>query len=137
MNTSVHKPAWRRLLLAALCTVVTCALYVITAALVHFTPERSYRPRRPPHMDVAEAPPPAMLPRGDRIIRCAICCYRHSWIRSHLHRSSASKCRFIPSCSEYAEMAVRRYGLWRGLILIGGRFRRCRPEYRGDYVDFP
>jgi putative component of membrane protein insertase Oxa1/YidC/SpoIIIJ protein YidD len=137
MHAPAHDPIWRRLLLAALGTAVTCVLYVITVALVRFAPERSYRPRRPPGMDAAQAPPPELAPRGDRIIRCAIGCYRHSWIRSYVHRQSASKCRFIPSCSEYAEMAVRRYGLWRGLILIGGRFRRCRPDYRGDYVDFP
>ncbi|WP_157658155.1 membrane protein insertion efficiency factor YidD [Burkholderia ubonensis] len=112
-------------------------LYVITVALVRFAPERTYRPRRPPGVDAAQAPPPELSARGDRIIHCAIGCYRHSWIRSYVHRKSDSKCRFIPSCSEYAEMAVRRYGLWRGLILIGGRFRRCRPDYRGDYVDFP
>lgn len=137
MQVSPHESAWRRLLLTALGTAVTCGLYVITVALVRFTPERSFRPRRPAGIDVARALPPEMAPRGDRIIRCAIGCYRHSWIRGYVHRDSTSKCRFIPSCSEYAEMAVRRYGLWRGLILIGARFRRCRPDYRGDYIDFP
>lgn len=137
MHASADEPRWRRMATRALSTAVTCVLYVITVVLVRFAPERSYRPRRPPNVDETQAPPPVLAPRGDRIIRCAIGCYRYSWIRSHLHRQGNSKCRFIPSCSEYAELAVRRYGLWRGLILIGGRFRRCRPDYRGDYVDFP
>src|SRR5438067_1269291 len=78
MHASAHEPAWRRLLLAALGTAATCVLYVVTVALVRFAPERSYRPRRPPGMDAAQAPPPEMPSRGDRIIRCAIGCYRHS-----------------------------------------------------------
>ncbi|MGA8832081.1 MAG: membrane protein insertion efficiency factor YidD [Desulfomonilaceae bacterium] len=38
-----------------------------------------------------------------------------------------SSCRFVPSCSEYAIEAVRRYGALRGLYLIVRRLIRCRP----------
>lgn len=39
----------------------------------------------------------------------------------------SGSCRFEPSCSVYAEEAVRRYGFWRGGQLAAGRLWRCRP----------
>jgi hypothetical protein len=34
-------------------------------------------------------------------------------------------CNFEPSCSAYAEEAIRRFGARRGLCLALGRVRRC------------
>ncbi len=62
--------------------------------------------------------------------------YRRSLLHRHLHRDGPP-CRFIPSCTEYTVRAVTKWGLRRGLWMAGGRFRRCRPGYDGDYVDFP
>lgn len=36
-------------------------------------------------------------------------------------------CRFEPSCSAYAEEALRRHGAWRGLGLAVRRVARCHP----------
>jgi hypothetical protein len=36
-------------------------------------------------------------------------------------------CRFLPTCSEYAEVAIERHGAWRGLGLTLKRLLRCRP----------
>ena len=36
-------------------------------------------------------------------------------------------CRFLPSCSAYAEEALARHGLGRGLALTLGRLARCHP----------
>jgi putative membrane protein insertion efficiency factor len=38
-----------------------------------------------------------------------------------------SPCRFVPTCSQYAVVAVERHGLRRGLRLTLGRLGRCRP----------
>jgi len=38
-----------------------------------------------------------------------------------------SRCRFVPTCSEYAIGALRRYGLFRGLWLTTRRLLRCHP----------
>jgi len=38
-----------------------------------------------------------------------------------------STCRFTPSCSEYALVAVSRYGVSRGGWLAAKRLLRCRP----------
>jgi putative membrane protein insertion efficiency factor len=39
----------------------------------------------------------------------------------------ASRCRYYPSCSEYAAQAIGRFGIIRGLILAGWRVLRCNP----------
>ncbi|MGB7258263.1 MAG: membrane protein insertion efficiency factor YidD [Pseudolabrys sp.] len=37
------------------------------------------------------------------------------------------RCRHLPSCSEYAEEAVERFGLWRGGWMALARILRCHP----------
>jgi putative membrane protein insertion efficiency factor len=39
----------------------------------------------------------------------------------------SSPCRFVPTCSHYAVVAIERHGLRRGLRLSLGRLWRCRP----------
>lgn len=38
-----------------------------------------------------------------------------------------ASCRYIPTCSEYAHQAVRKYGLIKGGQLAADRFGRCHP----------
>jgi hypothetical protein len=45
-------------------------------------------------------------------------------------------CRFLPSCSEYAEEAIERYGAWRGGWKAAGRLCRCHP-FGGSGYDPP
>ncbi|MGB2952978.1 MAG: membrane protein insertion efficiency factor YidD [Gaiellaceae bacterium] len=47
-----------------------------------------------------------------------------------------TSCKYYPSCSEYALLAFRKYGLARGSLLAGWRLLRCNPWSRGG-VDFP
>ena len=44
-------------------------------------------------------------------------------------------CVFTPTCSEYAILAVEKYGLLHGLLLTVKRLYRCRPGNGGE--DFP
>ncbi|HEY3314203.1 MAG TPA: membrane protein insertion efficiency factor YidD [Bacillota bacterium] len=46
-------------------------------------------------------------------------------------------CRFYPSCSDYAEQAVAKYGAARGLLLAGRRLLRCHPFHPGGYDPVP
>ena len=46
-------------------------------------------------------------------------------------------CRYLPSCSVYAEEAVRRHGAAHGLRLAVGRVLRCHPFRRGGYDPVP
>ena len=45
-------------------------------------------------------------------------------------------CRFTPTCSEYAQLAIRDRGLGRGSLLTVWRLLRCQPFSRGG-VDLP
>ncbi len=46
------------------------------------------------------------------------------------------KCRFTPSCSQYAVIAVRRFGLIKGGWLMVKRVLKCHPLHEGgeDFV---
>ena len=43
------------------------------------------------------------------------------------------RCRQTPTCSNYAILAIRKYGPLRGGWMAIGRLRRCRPPGRVDY----
>jgi len=45
------------------------------------------------------------------------------------------RCRFYPSCSQYAKAAVLKHGLLRGIPLAVRRIVRCNPWNPGG-VDF-
>ncbi len=43
------------------------------------------------------------------------------------------RCRYYPSCSEYAAQAISKFGILRGLVLAGWRLLRCNPWSRGGF----
>jgi uncharacterized protein len=43
------------------------------------------------------------------------------------------RCRYYPSCSDYAVQAIGRFGILRGLVLAGWRLLRCNPWSRGGF----
>ena len=45
-------------------------------------------------------------------------------------------CRFTPTCSEYARLALLKHGLARGSARAGWRLLRCQPFHPGG-VDLP
>jgi putative membrane protein insertion efficiency factor len=48
----------------------------------------------------------------------------------------ANTCKFHPSCSEYAVLAIRKHGVVRGIGLATWRLLRCHPWSAGG-VDYP
>ncbi|OHD03532.1 MAG: membrane protein insertion efficiency factor YidD [Sphingomonadales bacterium RIFCSPLOWO2_12_FULL_63_15] len=46
-------------------------------------------------------------------------------------------CRFAPSCSEYAILAIRKYGAIKGSWLAGKRLMRCHPWGGSGYDPVP
>jgi uncharacterized protein len=45
----------------------------------------------------------------------------------------APRCRYYPSCSQYAVEAIRELGPIRGVILAGWRLLRCNPFSHGGF----
>jgi hypothetical protein len=43
------------------------------------------------------------------------------------------RCKYYPSCSEYAVQAVQRFGMLRGLVLAAWRLLRCNPWSHGGF----
>ncbi|MBW2674376.1 MAG: membrane protein insertion efficiency factor YidD [Deltaproteobacteria bacterium] len=43
------------------------------------------------------------------------------------------RCRFYPTCSEYAITAIKRYGPFRGFLCGFLRILRCNPFHPGGY----
>lgn len=45
------------------------------------------------------------------------------------------RCRFSPTCSQYALEAITKYGAAKGGWLAVKRLLRCNPFNKGDYFD--
>ena len=46
------------------------------------------------------------------------------------------RCRFIPTCSQYALEAVEKYGAWKGGWLALRRVLRCNPFHRQKSIQY-
>lgn len=46
-------------------------------------------------------------------------------------------CRFVPSCSEFASLAIDKYGPWRGSLLAARRLLCCHPFHSGGFDPVP
>lgn len=62
----------------------------------------------------------AAAPR--QALRLPILAYRYS-----LSSVMGRQCRYLPTCSEYADEAIRRHGAWPGLFMGAARLCRCHP----------
>ena len=47
------------------------------------------------------------------------------------------RCRFYPSCSNYAKQAINQHGLGRGLKLTFIRLSKCHPLNKGGVDEVP
>ncbi|MBR4682504.1 MAG: membrane protein insertion efficiency factor YidD [Elusimicrobiaceae bacterium] len=46
-------------------------------------------------------------------------------------------CRFTPTCSQYAKLAISKYGIWKGSFLAVRRLSKCHPLHAGGYDPVP
>jgi putative membrane protein insertion efficiency factor len=54
-----------------------------------------------------------------------------------LHAFSPSQCVYLPTCSEYAYVALVRFGVWKGSWLALRRVARCHPFAKGGVDPVP
>lgn len=53
----------------------------------------------------------------------------------HISPHTPKSCRFVPTCSQYAQEAIQKYGARKGSWLAFKRLLRCNPFYKGDLYD--
>lgn len=46
-------------------------------------------------------------------------------------------CRFTPTCSQYAKLALQKYGVLKGSWLACKRISKCHPFHAGGYDPVP
>jgi len=55
--------------------------------------------------------------------------------QKHISPGLPPRCRYIPTCSQYAVEAIEKYGPWKGGWLALKRFLRCHPFTKRDMFD--
>lgn len=65
-------------------------------------------------------------------LRAPILAYRYS-----LSMLIGRRCRYLPTCSEYADQAIARHGAWAGGWIAAGRVCRCHPWGGAGYDPVP
>lgn len=71
-----------------------------------------------------------------RILLATLEFYRR-WISPPLHALQPGGCRYLPTCSEYASVAIATHGPARGCWLAIKRLLRCHPFHRGGLDPVP
>jgi putative membrane protein insertion efficiency factor len=80
-------------------------------------------------------PPPP--PQADSIpLRITFLLYKRL-LSPIAHAISPTQCRYLPTCSEYAYVALHRFGPWRGSWLALRRLARCNPFAKGGLDPVP
>lgn len=79
-----------------------------------------------------------MSPPGlfDRAVRAPFLALLHIY-RVVISPALGPACRFEPSCSAYAQEAIRRFGVIKGCYLALRRLLRCHPFVRGGFDPVP
>jgi putative membrane protein insertion efficiency factor len=70
------------------------------------------------------------------VLRVAFATYKRM-LSPLVHSLGASQCIFLPTCSEYAYVAMLRYGFWRGGSMAVRRLSRCHPLGTGGFDPVP
>ena len=65
-----------------------------------------------------------------KLLLCLIRFYQN-----HISPCTPPACRFTPTCSQYAQEAITKYGALKGSWLALRRLLRCNPFYKGDPYD--
>jgi hypothetical protein len=73
----------------------------------------------------------------NRILLATLRFYRR-WLSPALHSLNPGQgCRYVPTCSEYATIAIATHGWLRGSALAIWRVLRCNPFGRGGLDNVP
>lgn len=66
-----------------------------------------------------------------------VCLCLINFYRACISPHFPASCRYVPTCSQYALVAIERFGALRGGILAAKRILRCNPFSPGGYDPVP
>lgn len=49
----------------------------------------------------------------------------HGFYKKYISSQDGSNCHFSPSCSHYAKLAIKKYNIFKGILLTTDRLIRC------------
>lgn len=81
-------------------------------------------------------PSAAALQRRERLASALLAAWKRG-LSPLVHIFVTSQCKYLPTCSEYAYVAVVRHGWLRGSWLALGRVLRCNPWSHGGHDPVP
>jgi uncharacterized protein len=67
----------------------------------------------------------------------ALLAFYQRWLSPALHSLGTGGCKYLPTCSEYAVVAIATHGPLRGTGLAIWRVLRCNPFSRGGLDPVP
>ncbi len=67
----------------------------------------------------------------------AVLAFYKRWLSPAVHALSAGGCKYLPTCSEYAAVAIATHGPLKGSALGLWRLLRCHPFARGGFDPVP
>lgn len=70
-------------------------------------------------------------------ILLALLRFYRRWLSPALHSLNPGGCKYLPTCSEYASLAIATHGPLRGSLLATWRLLRCNPFSRGGLDQVP
>jgi putative membrane protein insertion efficiency factor len=74
----------------------------------------------------------------DTSVRALLAFYKRVFSPAlHAAAGTSGGCRFQPTCSEYAAIAIAEHGPLRGAMMALGRLLRCHPLHRGGFDPVP
>ena len=81
-----------------------------------------------------------MEPKDNFFVRMSILAIKKIWHgkigRTYNHKKNI-ECPFIPSCSNYAILALQKYGFIKGWFMTFQRLKRCHNKPNPRTKDFP
>ncbi|HZP04276.1 MAG TPA: membrane protein insertion efficiency factor YidD [Terracidiphilus sp.] len=67
----------------------------------------------------------------------AVLAFYRRWLSPSLHVLGTGGCKYVPTCSEYAQIAIATHGSLRGSALAAWRLLRCHPFAHGGLDPVP
>ncbi len=67
----------------------------------------------------------------------ALLAFYKRWLSPAVHSMGMGGCKFLPTCSEYAAVAIATYGPLRGCAMAAWRLLRCHPFSPGGLDPVP